>query len=377
MKTNACQLISYIAPSAPATRRPARGDEPFLRLEFGFTPAWYAEALDINFGERWHCDPAYRKTTILSMKKLLAQRFPNISIGGNEPETELDLLTGTYGANTVAAIYGVPVRFDAKGWPVSEHRFLDDAQIDALQPPDLDDNAFFQSLLQQVEWIGQDQGRVEGYINWQGVLNNAQRLRGQQLFMDMIMAPERARHLFECVFATMVDGAKRLHQRQRQSGVDVRFFTVSNCLVNMLSSELYHDFLLPFDQRLAETFSCIGVHNCAWNADPYLDAYAAIPNVGYIDMGMDSDLAKARHLFPHARRAIMYTPMDAANKSLSGIKADLEGIAVNYGPCDIVVADIDPGVPDERVRDFYRISQDISTRFGAENQDDKTTHNQK
>ena len=51
------QLVSYIAPGAPATRRPAEGNEPFLRPEIGFTPAWYRQHLDIDFGERFHTRP--------------------------------------------------------------------------------------------------------------------------------------------------------------------------------------------------------------------------------------------------------------------------------------------------------------------------------
>ena len=50
------QLVSYIAPSAPATRRPATGNEPFIRPEIGFTPAWYRQHLEIDFGQRWHTD---------------------------------------------------------------------------------------------------------------------------------------------------------------------------------------------------------------------------------------------------------------------------------------------------------------------------------
>ena len=39
-------LISYIAPGAPATRRPAAGGEARLRPEIGFTPLWYRTALE-------------------------------------------------------------------------------------------------------------------------------------------------------------------------------------------------------------------------------------------------------------------------------------------------------------------------------------------
>ena len=56
------ELVSYIALSAPATRRPGTGDEPFLRPEFGFTPKWYRDAVGVDFGERWHLDPEYRRT---------------------------------------------------------------------------------------------------------------------------------------------------------------------------------------------------------------------------------------------------------------------------------------------------------------------------
>jgi hypothetical protein len=180
--------------------------------------------------------------------------------------------------------------------------------------------------------------------------------------MDMLIDPEMTKNLLECVCTTMIDSAKLLQKKQNESGMNYTFFTVSNCLVNMLSSDLYEEFILPFDKRIAEAFETIGIHNCAWNANPYLDHYASIPKVGYIDMGMDSDLAKARTLFPETRRAIMYTPMDLANHSIVEIQKDLEYIALNYGPCDIVAADIEHGTPDGKVLDLIQLCKDISER---------------
>ena len=37
----------------------------------------------------------------------------------------------------------------------------------------------------------------------------------------------------------------------------------------MVSPGQYRDFLLPLDRRIAEVFGCIGIHNCAWKADPF------------------------------------------------------------------------------------------------------------
>jgi hypothetical protein len=358
---NTGQLISYIAPASPATRRPATGTEPPLRVEAGFTPNWYRKKLDIDFGEKWHNDPAYRKETVIAMRKELKRRFAGFSIGVMSDEP--DLLTGTYGANMISAIYGVPVVFSSDNWPSSARFELDDHEMKILEPPGLDSNPFFQNFLEQIEWIRKDQGKVAGFINWQGVLNNAHRLRGQQIFTDMYEKPELLMHLMGCVCTTMIEAARQLQQRQMAGDFEYHFFTVSNCLVNMISPEHYRDFVLPFDKKISSSFNSIGIHNCAWNADPYMEYYAGIPGIGYIDMGIDSDLAKARNLFPDARRAIMYTPMDLNTKSLTRIREDLARIAVSFSPCDIVLADIDVGVADEKVIKFLEIAQELNSEL--------------
>jgi len=356
------QLISYIAPAAPATRRPASGHLPFLRPEIGFTPKWYRTALGIDFGEKWHSDPVYRRQSRIEMYNELNIRFPFTPIGRMDGDS-IDILTGTYGASVIAAIYGIPIKYDDEQWPTSEHQYLSEEETEKLTPPDLDQNNFFLSLMEQVDWIGEHENKIVGFMNWQGILNNAQRLRGQDIFMDMYLAPERTKHLFDCVCTTMIEAAKRLHNKQKSYDDILSFFTISNCLVNMVDPQLYREFLLPFDKRIAQSFEVIGIHNCAWSASPYLDHYKEVPGVAYIDMGIDSDLEKARALFPEPRRAIMYTPMDIANKSHREFQSDLEQIAKDYGPCDIVAADIESGTPDSKVIDFIELCDKTSKKY--------------
>lgn len=364
MSTKTIQLISYIAPAAPATRRPATGDEAFFRPEIGFTPSWFRAATGIDFGQKWHCEPSYRRKMLPSMLSEIKRRFGGTGIGGiGNPEIPPDLLTGTYGCVSVAAIYGIPIIYTEDKWPKCERSYLNDNEIDNLEPPNLDKNPFFQELMEQVEWIASNEDRIEGFMNFQGVLNNAFRLRGEKIFYDMVDSPQRCRHLFDCICTTMIDAVKRLHKRQLQSGVNIDFVTVSNCLVNMISPSHYHDFLLPFDQKIAEKFGCIGIHNCSWNANGYIDDYAAIPNLGYIDMGINSNLTRAREVFTGTRRALVYKPTDLANKSLEIIEQDLEKIATMYAPCDIVVGDIEAGTPDERILAFLKVCDQINDRM--------------
>ncbi len=84
-----------------------------------------------------------------------------------------------------------------------------------------------------------------------------------------------------------------------------------------------------------------------------------MPNLAYVDMGLSSDLNRARERCPHARRALMYTPMDLVNKPLEEIHADLQRIHAELGPCDVVMADIDHETPDVRVIAVAAMAREI------------------
>ena len=269
-----------------------------FRPEIGFTPRWYSEAAGgIDFGARWHTDPAYRAETIVAMARATRSRFGDRAQIGplQDPDNPRDLITGAFGALMVPALFGVPIWWQENDWPWSEHgQHFTDAGIDGLEPPDLDNNPFWQGFWEQLDWIERHVERMEGFINWQSVINSGYRLRGEALFTDMVENPGLVRHMFDCIVETMIDGTRRLYARQAATGVVYTHFTVSNCLVNMLSPRHYAEFVLPYDLRIADEFDMIGIHNCAWNANPYIDHYASVPRVAYVDMGIESDLTACR-----------------------------------------------------------------------------------
>jgi hypothetical protein len=353
------QLRSYIAPGAPATRTPCDGSESALRIEFGFTPRWYQKHLGIDFSNRWHVDPIYRGETVTAMRRELHRRFPSLFPAAYPiPAMNLD---GVHGALVVCGLFGIPGEYYADNWPAARHAYLSEEAIAALEKPSLADMPMMAQVFEQMDTIERECGQITGYLNWQGVLNNAYRLRGPELFADMLMNPGLARHLFEVIAETMIAGMRLVYARQAQTGVRIRHSTVSNCLVNMVSPELYREHLLPWDKHLAQAFPAFGIHNCAWNADPYIDDYATVEPLGYIDMGVESDLARARERCPNARRALMYTPKDLHHKSPDELRNDLARIARDYAPCDIVMADIDYETPDERVLFFAKLAEEVMT----------------
>jgi hypothetical protein len=366
-ETNGYQLRYYIALSAPPTRTLADGSEPFMRPEAGFNPSWFHKFCGVDFSQQWHEDADYRLRCHESMSSEVRRRFPGRNIGGLGDEQPPDLLTGVYGIAVVPVMFGQSIQYFPDKWPQPYREPLTDDQADALLPPDVDNNDFFQGILNQLDRIEQLTGSVRGYLNWQGVLNTAFRLRGQRIFTDLFDAPERAHHIFECISTTMVDGIKKLHERQKRAGVDEKFATISNCVVNMISPEQYREHLLPYDSKIRAEFEKFGIHNCAWVVDPYMDAYATVPKLGYIDMGVTSDLTRAKQLFGETRRNVLYTSMDLANKSEEQIRDDFEKIARQLAPCDVGLPDIEIDVPDRRVMFAMDICKELSDTYGDKN----------
>lgn len=362
--TNSHQLRYYIALGAPPTRTPVDGTEPFMRPEAGFNPSWFHKYCGIDFSSRWHADPDYRLQCHRLMSDEVERRFPGRNIGGANDGKPPDLITGIYGCVVLPAMFGQSIKYFPDKWPAPHSQPLTDEQVDSLSPPDLDNNEFFQGILNQLDKIEQLTGTARGYINWQGVLNIAFRLRGQQIFMDLLDAPDRAHHIFERVTTTIVQGTKKLHKRQKKAGVDEKFATIANCVVNMISAAHYEEHLLPYDLKIRAEFKNFGIHNCAWVVDPYMDGYATVPNLGYLDMGITSDFKKAKRLFPNTRRNILYTSMDLANKSEDEIRTDFEHIARELAPCDVGLPDIEIDVPDERILFAMDLCEELSDKYG-------------
>jgi hypothetical protein len=341
------QLKYYIALGAPPIRTPVKGDEPFMRPEVGFNPSWFYKFCGIDFSEKWHTDIEYRLKCHEVMRKEIMKRFPGYNIGGVLNDEPYDLLTGVYGIGIIDSIFGRPLHYYNDKWPAPYGQVLTDDEINNLEVPNLANNKFFMRILDDIDTIYKLTGSVRGFLNWQGNLNTAFRLRGESIFMDLIDNTKIVEKLLSVISDTYIQGVKLLYAKQKEYGTEYNFATIANCTVNMVGPELYESRLLKYDQKISNAFPIIGVHNCAWTVTPYLELYSQIPNVAYIDMGIESDLYRARDVFPEARRNCLYKSVDLKNKSAQEIRKDFLNIAENLAPCDVGMPDIEYDVPDE------------------------------
>jgi uroporphyrinogen-III decarboxylase len=302
------------------------------------------------------------------MKQYLRRLFPSIENFQLREEDGIDYdcaaINSIYGALIISAVYGQKIHYFRDNWPlVSSDCHYTKEELLSFPPFDPETNPAFRALLKQMDFIAAKWGKISGYLGYhQGVLNNAMRLRGSEIFMDLIEDPDFAKWLLNHIYETTLTLVKLVQQRQRESGFWIDQFSSSNCVVNMISPQMYEEFVLPFDIKYSSEFARYGIHTCNWNASPYLESMRKVKKIGYFDMGMDTDMVRARELFPDARRAVLYSPVKIENYSLDEIKADFEKIRDDLGPCDIVLADIESSAPNEKVQAVVAAADSIAER---------------
>ena len=356
------KLRNHIPISGPARREPADGTESDMRVSLGFEPAWFHKRCGVNFTEKWHKDPFYRYESLVKMKKELCQRFPSVSYWNEDNKDDLATISGCYGAYVIPMVCGFPLVYEKDRWPeINKNKEkLSVKEVEKLNIEDILKNKFVEEIFQQMDIIKNQWGKIHGYLNWQGVLNNAFILRGEDIFIDFFDRPAFTHHLFTLISDLMIRLAQKVQKKQRKSGFYINHFCVSNCTVNMVSPQIYREFLLPYDKKIAESgFERFGMHTCNWNVTPYLEEIKKLPKVGYLDMGIMSDMRKVKVMFPEARRAVMYSPVRLQEASFDEIKKDMKKIYHELSPCDIVMADIQATTSDKRVNELLQICRNL------------------
>jgi Uroporphyrinogen decarboxylase (URO-D) len=350
------QLRNHIPISGPARREAADGSETDMRVSLGFEPAWFSRRFGIDFSESWHRDPYYRHQSLVKMKGELHRLFPSILYWNPDEKDDTWTLSGAYGAYVIPQVFGCILQYEFDRWPlIIERPSLSLAELANVDIDQLMDASILRDLDRQMDVLEAENGKIHGYPSWQGVLNNAFNIRGQDIFTDILMEPELTHQFLALIAQVMIRVGERIQERQRKSGFYVNHMSVSNCVVNLISPQHYREFVMPYDRKIAERFERFGVHTCNWNISPYAEDLSQLPKVGYIDMGLSSDMKRVKELFPRARRAMMYSPVRLQDASIEEIEQDLTKTYRELAPCDIVMADIQETTPDSRVQAFLNI----------------------
>ena len=324
-----------------------------------FAPNWWHKNYGISFEAPFYLDRETRIHNDVVMRKVLYDRF---GLGERSPQPRPVIGSRhVAGGFVVPALLGVEVRFAANQapWPVARNLSRDEAL--ALRKPSIDTASLMVLLLRDLAALEREFGHVIGDLNTDGVLNTALLLRGQELFIDMLEAPDVAEHVFRVVAETQAEVAQRIRERTGTTSVatnrgvlhaDPSTYLHSNCSVQMVSPKLYRGCLLKWDSWLAGRLAPYGIHHCGNNLHLFAEAYSEVP-CSFVDVGWGSDVARCSRSFPHAFLNLRLSPVRMLQESAESIRQDasrllkLSGRSTGVGLCCI---NMDYGTPDANVQ---------------------------
>jgi hypothetical protein len=329
-----------------------------LKIHVSFSPDWFTKRMGLDYGERWHKDPIYRCESFVAMAEALNREYPALRLGGN-PDSINGGLSQINSCAFVASLFGQGIQYASEGWPVNTGPLIDDQDAETLEVPPFRNSPVYEDLMRQMDLIEREWGVVEGELNYQGVLNTAFRLRGENIFTDMLLAPQRAHRVLSMVCNTTMEVVDEVYARQARCGIHKDYFVTSNCVVNMISKQQYRDFVMPYDRSFFEHFPNFGIHNCGWTVDTYLDSYAEIGALGYLDFGIGSDLSRIKEYFPDATLSVILNPEDVLGKEQSEVETMLKKLHDDIGWCRIILGSLDGSTPSQAVRDLFRTASEV------------------
>jgi hypothetical protein len=340
----------------------------FLPVEIVFHPSWWNEQYGIKFDEAFFFDPIKRVASERQMRAALHARFGDLGLGEANAAPRPVIGPVHLAAGFLpSAVLGCAIRYYDDASPEVIPANLTDAQVFALDVPDLATNPAFRKLIALMDSLETQSGTLEGDVNWEGVQNVALNLRGQQLFVDYYENPALARRLLDVCAQTIQAMARYIRRRTGSTSVavnriigavDSRISLHSNCTVAMISARTYREYLLPYDQRLARDLYPYGIHHCGVDMHKVRAEYAKVDGAEFFDVGWGSDVAACRAALPNAIFSLRMSPVRVATLPREQVVADAESLLRAAGPLEraaLCCINLDDRTPDENVRALFEV----------------------
>ena len=321
---------------------------------------WY-DHCGILFTESGYANPDYMIQRSLQQQKYLYKKFGHLGVG--DPEPEAQPIVNCFATTTMGAILGCKVVFLENDEPYALPRNVTDEELaDYAVPVDFENIFPISVYLDEARYLQRKFGRAQISVNYQSVLNNALKFRGEQLMMDFYLDPDIARRVLDICFQTMENLRGYINQKNREFGwpTDDRRVQSDNCTVQLISPETYRDFVLPFDKILAEKYARnYGVHHCGQSMHKYAPHYGVLKSARWYDIGFGSDVAECiRHYQDRELEkefVVRYGPVRLLNAASGEVREEVRSL-VDAGATSLLILGVDSMTPDENIETYLQVA---------------------
>jgi hypothetical protein len=343
-----------------------------LPVEFVFAPAWWNNREGITFDEDFFYHPARRVEVERRMEKALYDRWGGYGLGADHqvdhPVVGPVHLAAGY---LVSEMLGCEVHYKEASPPEVVSAGRTDLSIDeesAFRSPS------YARFIRLMEALKSRFGRLEGDVNWGGVLNIAMDLRGQRIFEDMYDQPAETGAFFAGIGRVIERFVGQVEQETGTSSVavnrSVRFFRKpvylhSECSHTMISVEDYEAFLMPIDQAWSRKHDVFGIHYCGADPHRYAGAFAKIPKLAFLDVGWGGDLKILRAALPDTFLNIRLSPVELASQTIGEIRSVVRRLVADAGyPAltGLCCVNMDEKVADEKITAILETADEMRAR---------------
>ncbi|UCH11235.1 MAG: hypothetical protein JSU61_04930 [Fidelibacterota bacterium] len=339
-----------------------------LPVEVVFHANWWHRNYGISFERDYFFDPDTSIASTQRMRAALAERFPELAIGGAEEARPMIGGTLLAAGFIVSEILGCEVQYFKGASPEVIPAALTEQQIEALGNLNIFDTAVMQDLSRLIITFRKRFGYVEGDINWEGVQNVALNLRGTRLFADYLQNPDAADMLLEAVTRVIIQFLDFMYSETDTTSVSVnrivgrvhpKMALHSHCTLTMISAEHYRQRVFKYDQLLADRYQPYGIHYCGEDLERMSTDFADIKGLSFVDVGWGSDVRLCREALPDKFLSLRLSPVRMMSESPDAISEDIRKLVEAAGPIEqagLCCINMDYGTPDENIRTLFEIA---------------------
>jgi uroporphyrinogen-III decarboxylase len=339
-----------------------------------FHPDWWYENFGISFEEDFFFDYGTRIVSEKLMKKGLYEKFGDIGLGEKNPKDEP--IVGTY--NIAAGWFlehmlGCNLIFSKDNSPEVRPKNISKEEIKKLEVPNFpnNNNKYFQKIKKVMDKMEERFGYLTGDLDLQGVQNIAASVRGQELYVDYYNNPELVHILFGKITDTMINAAKYFKNRTGSCSLGASptimecnpsLFVTSNCTVDIVSVDIYENFIFEFDNMLSDNLKPFGIHHCGKRSDEFSYIYSKVKNVTYYEAGWGGDIERIRKNFPSIFISARLSPVKILDQSDDELINDIVNIVKNGSPLNkliISVYGIDHRISDDKIKLIFSVCNNI------------------
>ena len=342
----------------------------FLPVEIVFHPNWWHHEVGLSFDRDHYFNPDRRVDDEIKMRRVLWERFGTFGYGEEHPGPEPVVGPVHIAAGfMLSAQWGCSIQYPVDSSPLFAPLSMTAEELAAKEIPDPAEVPEFRDFFALIAALKERFGYVKGDIGWAGVQNLALDLMGQEVFLSYYDNPAIMHRIFDKFTENIIAILRLVQAETRTTSISVNrsieqveptINLHSNCSVQMISNDLYEEFLLPYDIRLSQHLQPYGIHHCGTNMHQVAEGYGKVREACFFDVGWGADVAYCREKIPDAFFNLRLSPVKIKECTPDEVESDLVNLLENAGDLSQVgmcCINMDYGTPDENVARIFEVAE--------------------